>query len=159
MAEKRIKNEFEYDYRLIGIATTLKEYRLGYFLNELFSCDFRKLKDLLFESSERERNVFFGVLKAIPDDGATEYLVFSNKNGTDTLLPEAANFDYIVQITGKLPDSELADIIREIKKINQVLLCTEIPLSRLKNQQRLIYEEEKIAQRPLFRKRHGNIKE
>ncbi len=155
MAEKRIKNEFDFNYRLVGIATTLKEYKLAFYLNHILDCDFRKLKDLLFESSERERNVFFSVLKAESDDEASEYIIFANKNGTDTLLPEAPAFDFILQIQGKQVQKELASIIAQIKKVNEVMLCAEVPINKVKNHHRLIYEEEKPNTRPLFKNRFG----
>lgn len=155
MAEKRITNDFEVNYRLVGIATTLKEYKVGFHLNHILQADFRKLKDLLFESRERERNVFFSVLKSSCDDEMTEYTLFANKNGTDTLLPEVATFDYLLQVNGKFPPEDLAKAIGEIKKLNQVLLCTEIPVKKIKNHHRLIYEEEKPSTRPLFKNRFG----
>ncbi|MBS1612010.1 MAG: hypothetical protein JST49_04260, partial [Bacteroidetes bacterium] len=64
MAEKRIKNELDNDYVLVGIASSMKEYRLCHFMNILLGCDFKKLDDLVFESRDRGQNIQFSVFKA-----------------------------------------------------------------------------------------------
>ena len=101
MAEKKIKNELNTDYKLVGIASSLKEYKLCYHLNLLLQSDFRKLKDLVFEPTDRTRKVQFSVFKGGEETDRNYYIVFSNKNLDEVLLPEISNFDYILQIHGR----------------------------------------------------------
>jgi hypothetical protein len=149
VAEKRIKNELSTDYKLIGVASSLKEYKLCYHLNELLACDFRKLKDIIFESGDRSSTIQFSVFKAGTEDDPNRFIVFTNKNPGEVLLPEVANFDYIMQIEGKYEAGQMKNLIDGVKQFPGVLMCAEIPLKKIKTKERLIYEEERPSHRLL----------
>src|SRR4051812_44093990 len=116
MAEKRIKNELVADYKLVGIASSLKEYKLCFHLNNLLNCDFRKLKDLVFEPTDRTRKVQFSVFKAGEEEDKNLFFVFTNKNMQDVLLPEISNFDYVLQVLGKCEPDEVKTLVEGIKQ-------------------------------------------
>ena len=79
MAEKKITNDLDTDYRLLGIASALKEYKVCHHLNQLLGCDFRKLPALVFEPKDRIRKTEFSVFKA-EDAEKNTFVVFTNKN-------------------------------------------------------------------------------
>lgn len=153
MAEKRITNELDTDYRLVGIATSLKEYKLCYHLNQLLGCDFRKLKDLIFEPKDRTRSTQFSVIKAGSDDDKNQLIVFSNKSSGEYLLPEVSNFDYVIQVWGKYEDEDMRFLVDGIKQFPEVVMSAEIPIKKIKSKERMVYEEEKPAQKLITTKR------
>lgn len=153
MAEKRIKNELDTDYVVIGIATSLREYKLCYHLNNLLECDFRKLKDITFEPTDRTRTSQFSVFKAASADNQMQYMVFANKNGGEVLLPEAASFDFLLRVDGNLETEQVATLVEGIRNLPDVLLTAEIPARKIKNRERLVYEEEKAPRRLITTKR------
>lgn len=154
MAEKRIKNELDNDYILVGIATSMKEYRLCHYLNLLLGCDFRKLEDLVFESKDRGPNIQFSVFKAgCEDEDMNQFVVFTNKYLGQHLLSEVSNFDYILQIWGKYSDEELHVLIDGIRLFPNTMMTAEVPLKKIKTRERLVYREEKPATRLLTTKR------
>ena len=153
MAEKKITNDLTSDYKLVGIAASLKEYKLCYHLNNLLTCDFRKLTDLVFEPTDRTRKVQFSVFKAGDEDDKNCFIVFTNKNLQDVLLPEISNFDYVLQIHGKYEEEELKNLVAGIKEFPEVMMTAEIPLRKIKSKERLVYEEEKPVQRLISPKR------
>ncbi len=153
MAVSKIKNELSFDYHLIGISTTLKEYKLCYHLNQLLNCDFRKLKDLEFLPGDRSRKIQFSVFRAGGEEDKNQFTVFSNKNMNEVLLPEIGNFDYVMQINGKFEPAELKILVDGVKKFPEIILVVEVPLSKIKSKERLIYTEEKHAQRLLQTKK------
>lgn len=150
---KKIENELETNYRLIGIATALREYRLAFLLNGCLQCDFRKVKDLTFHSIDRTRTIHFSVLKAGDENTPLQLLLFSNKNAGDVLLPEVHGFDFILQIKGVAETEGLTRWVSNISALPEVVLCLEIPLTKIKSRERLTYEEEKTTQRLLKTKR------
>lgn len=154
MAERKIKNEIETDYRLAGIATSLKEYKLCHHLNQLLGCDLRKLNALEFEPKDRTRKIQFSVFKAGEEKDLNSFVVFTNRNMGEFLLPEVSNFDYIVQVTGKYNDEDMRNLTDGIKLFPDVVMCTEIPLKRIKSKERLTYEEEKHSPRLLQHRIH-----
>jgi hypothetical protein len=152
MAEKKIKNELSTDYKLVGIASSLKEYKLCYHLNNLLSCEFKKLKDLVFEPTDRTRKIQFSVFKAGEEDDVNHFFVFTNKNLQDVLLPEINNFDYVLQVHGRYEDENMKELVDGIKQFPEVVMTTEIPLKKIKSKERLVYEEEKPVQKLISRK-------
>lgn len=154
MADKRIANEPDNNYILIGIASSMKEYRLCYYLNLLLDCDFRKLEDLVFESKDRTRNIQFSVFKCgEEDEDKNQFVVFTNKYLGHYLLSEVSNFDYILQIRGKYTDDELHVLMDGIKLFPDTVMIAEVPLKKIKSRERLVYREEKSAQKLLNTKR------
>jgi hypothetical protein len=143
MPEKRIKNELAADYILIGIASSLREYKLCHHLNLLLSCDFRKLKNLIFETSERSRNVQFSVFKAGQEGDLNTFIVFANKSLGEVLLPEVSNFDFIIQINGSYDNQKAENLIEGINQFPEVVMTAQVPLKKIKSKDRLVYEEEK----------------
>lgn len=152
MAEKKITNELTIDYKLVGIASSLKEYKLCYHLNTFLKCDFIKLTDLIFEPTDRTRKIQFSVFKSGTEDDHNQFVVFSNKNLQDVLLPEISNFDYVLQIHGKYGEEELKSLITGIKQFPEVIMTAEIPLKKIKSRERLVYEEEKPVQKLMKRR-------
>lgn len=153
MAEKKIKNELQNDYRLIGFATSLREYKLCFHLNSVLNTDFRKVKNLIFETNDRTRKIEFSVLSSTDNEQKIDYIVFANKNLGDVLLPEINQFDYVMKIIGKVNDEELNAQIETLSNIPNVFLCTEISLKKLKTRERLEYEEEKVPQKLMLNKK------
>jgi hypothetical protein len=143
VAERRIKNEYTADYLLIGIASSLKEYKFCFHLSQLLALEFRKLNDLVFESGDRTRKTQFSVFKAGGEDDRNQFTVFTNKNLDEVLLTEVANFDFIIQIQGKYEADETKNLIAGIKQFSEVMMTAEIPLKKIKNKDRLVYEEER----------------
>jgi len=152
MAEKKITNDPDTDYRLVGIGTSLKEYKICFHLNRLLGCDFRKLEALVFEPKDRTRKTEFSVFKA-EDASKNTFIVFTNKNMGEYLLPEISNFDYILQIRGKFTEDDMKALMDGIRQFPEVLMCLEVPLKKIKSKERLGYEEEKEVQRLFSQKR------
>lgn len=155
MAEKKITNDPDTDYRLVGIASALKEYKVCHHLNQLVGCDFRKLPALVFEPKDRTRKTEFSVFKA-EDADRNIYVVFTNKNMGEYLLPEISNFDYLVQIRGKFTEDDIQRLMEGIRRFPEVVMCLEVPLKKIKSKERLSYEEEKEVHKLLTQKRIKN---
>lgn len=153
MADKKITNEISANYKLVGLATSLKEYKLCYYLNIFLNCDFQKLNDLVFEPTDRTRAVSFSVFKAGNDDDKNQFIVFSNKSLSEILLPEISNFDYLIQINGKYDEDEMKSLLTGVKQFPGVLMTAEIPLRKIRSKDRLIYREEKPAPKPTFKRK------
>lgn len=152
VAEKKIKNDLETGYRLAGVASSLKDYKFCYHLNQLLSCDFRKLKDVSFDSPDRSRHDLFGIFRAEREADEVCFTVFNNKTPGAILLPEVSNFDFIIRVDGKFPDEKMKKLIEEMLRFPEVMMSAEIPLKKIKNRDRLSYEEEKEP-RPIFQKK------
>jgi hypothetical protein len=154
MTDKKIRNEPGPDYRLIGVATSLKEYRLCFHLNQILGCDFMKLEPLVFQPKDRTRHSSFSVFKSIETEDKHTFAVFTNKYQGEFLLTELSNFDYLIQVPANIPDQEMDDIIQAIKGFPEVMMSAEIPVKKLKHKDRLVCEEEKPVRRPIMTRKN-----
>lgn len=132
-----IENEFE--GTVIGIVSTLKDYKLAWNVNQVFRIELAMQPPLVME-----------FLKS-PDLSITNfafetefhgYRLLRNR-GSDLnsgyLIPELINFDFFLMIVGEteiLPDQSL---IEKLRDINGISFFQEIDVNRLKSKDNFIF--------------------
>ena len=139
MAIRKIESETDRNFKLVGIGTTLRDYKLCHYLSEALESEFVKINSCEFETKDRSAKIAFSVFKTEWSIAKTLLLLFSNKNKGEILLPEASNFDFLLKITDNT--ASLKTLISEIKKIPEVIAAAEIPPKSIKHPERMQYEE------------------
>jgi hypothetical protein len=127
-------------FRLIGVGATLKYYVLCHHLNNLWQIDFTSVKPIVVTNSKGKKAEFF-TLQSTSEDGKMVFTMFVNKEAGQFLLPEAANYDFILKVEGALEDEDIKTLCAQIGEVKGVLLSAEIPLEKTKNTYRLILPE------------------
>ncbi len=142
------------EYSLIGIHTTLEDYKLAYLLNKNLGISFNKSKeDLSFE--ETHHKIFFSLFNFtnIADD--FDWFLFANSAKTESqtvskellltsesktyLIPEKKKVDFFIKIAGVLPYSFLLETVDKIKIIDQIITSYLIDKNTLKSKEYLIF--------------------
>lgn len=154
--------DLELDFKLVGISSTLKEYRLCHFINKHTGLtlihgkesytDHRgypkeKEKDdmdyHIIQEKKKGKNQnlhHFTVYRYCNVSFDFEYYLISNKSKEGGLLiPEAANFDYFVMIKHYIDEDDFRVLMSNIKSITDVLLTKEIDPTILKSKENLIF--------------------
>lgn len=145
---------YEEEYSLIGIHTTLEDFKLAYLLNKNISTSFHKLKnDLTFEKQQVKTS--FSMFKyentkydfewyLIANSTKTENITTSNQllltTETKTfLIPEKKKIDYFIKISGEVETSFITKTIKKIKSIEQIITSYSIDKNTLKSKDFLIF--------------------
>jgi hypothetical protein len=145
---------YEEEYSLIGIHTTLEDFKLAYLLNKNISTIFHKLKnDLTIENQQIKAS--FSMFKyenpkydfewhLIANSTKTENITTSNQllltTETKTfLIPEKKKIDYFIKISGEVEISFITKTIKKIKSIEQVMTSYSIDKDTLKSKDFLIF--------------------
>lgn len=145
---------YEEEYSLIGIHTTLEDFKLAYLLNKNISTSFHKLKnDLTFEKQQVKTS--FSMFKyentkydfewyLIANSTKTENITTSNQllltTETKTfLIPEKKKIDYFIKISGDVETSFITKTIKKIKSIEQIITSYSIDKNTLKSKDFLIF--------------------
>lgn len=143
----------EDQYTLIGIHTTLEDYKLAYLLNkELktkffkanFNLDFQDVKNNASFSVYNFKNTkydsdwhlianIYNEEKSITNSN----LLFSSTTRT-YLIPEKKNIDFFIKMMGETETSFIYETINKIKKIPEVITSYSIDLNTLKSKNSLI---------------------
>ena len=144
----------EEEYSLIGIHTTLEDFKLAYLLNKNLGTSFYKSKeDLNFEKMEKQTS--FSIFNYLNKEYDFDWFLIANsskrENQTESnellltsetktyLIPEKKKVDFFIKISGNLDYSFVAETIDKIKTIDQVITSYSIDKNTLKSKDFLIF--------------------
>ncbi|CAM1373846.1 conserved hypothetical protein [Tenacibaculum litopenaei] len=147
-------NEFgNCDCALIGIHTTLSDYKLAYLLNSTLGFLFTQAKYCLdiqfntdtvasfsvFEYFNAERNCFL-ISNVDRKKQKTEGIeLFTEKTVLKYLVPEKSKVDYFVKIEGDFEEHFIEELATTIKRLPQIITSYQIDVNTLKSKDFLIF--------------------
>lgn len=154
--------DLEFDFRLIGINSPLKNYRLCHFINKHTGINFMYGKEdhvdnrgnqkektpdeldyhvvpLLDKEKKCTKNHFKTYRYCTPDFEKEYYLISNRSEEGFYLLPEAAQFDEFLIIKHYINNEDILQLISEINHINEVVIAKEIDPKALKSKENLIF--------------------
>jgi hypothetical protein len=145
---------FEDEYSLIGIHTTLEDYKLAYLLNKNLSTNFFKLKkELIIENQQSKAS--FSIFNYENTQYEYDWFLIANSSKTENstaenqlllttetktyLIPEKKKVDFFIKISGEIEPSFISKTIKKIKTIEQVITSYSIDKNSLKSRDFLIF--------------------
>ncbi len=145
---------YEDDFSLIGIHTTLEDFKLAYLLNKNLSVKFKKSKkDLGFEESDKSPS--FSIFNYYNKEYDFDWVLIANsskrENQTESnelllttetksyLIPERKKVDFFIKISGELQYNFVAETVEKVKKIDQIITSYPIDKNTLKSRDFLIF--------------------
>lgn len=144
MARKKNKLavDIEFGFDLIGISTSVREYKLAWILNQCESCDFIKSDDIQIDFIDL-KNITISNFSF-----RTEYtdvyllknrLVFNNTLCDQYLIPELRQFDYFVKIAGETDLLPTDAILSTLKNSDKVEYATRLDPNTIKQKENFIF--------------------
>jgi hypothetical protein len=149
-----LEDFYEEDYSLIGIHTTLEDYKLAYLLNKNLQTQFTKShKDLEFEKEKNKAsfsiynfsNLTYGfdwflIANSFrrEDKTVSKELLLTTETKT-YLIPEKKKVDFFIKITGTVDYSFVVKTIDKINNIEQVITSYLVDKTPLKSKDFLIF--------------------
>jgi hypothetical protein len=139
MKKSKLLIDYEYNFDLVGVASTIKGYRLAWEINNLLGTHLIKQPDLMvgFKNNDDKPFSFYSHETAL-----NRLKLFKNRSveveaGKYFLIPEYPHFDFI--ILAALEDRTHQQLIDLIKSIPHVQLAASIPLEGLKSKSNFIF--------------------
>jgi len=142
------------EYSLIGIHTTLEDYKLAYLLNKFLQINFSKAPFSLDFDNQKE-NPSFSVyhFESTPLDAQWFLISNSFKTHKNTILnglllhsetkkyliPEKKNVDFFIKIMNNDDAYFVSETIQKINKIPQIITSYSVDYSLLKSKEYLIF--------------------
>ena len=148
-------NEFSNDdYTLIGIHTTLGEYKLAYLLNQYLQIKFNRANydlDFVKKGSQSSYTVYeytnaklcqdwfliANVYKSILESESIS--LFNQSDSITRLIPEKKKVDFFLKLEGDFDYDSILKIIEVIKQIPQIITSYQIEVNSLKSKDFLIF--------------------
>ena len=146
--------EYEHNYSLIGIHSTLEDYRIAYFLNKNLDLFLSRLKENLDFSSidcsfslyhyEDETTLTSWSLIAnkhifISHVNANNINLFKEETKTSFLISEKKEIDYFIKINGNVNHTDLQNVIQKINNTKQIITSYSLDPNELKSKDYLIF--------------------
>lgn len=137
---KELTDAFFEDTRLLGIMTSVKDYRFCWHINNSIGLNFRLNNDIEIKLIKKKRSYFFEVYEYnVPTVFLSHYL-YNNLYDGEYLLPEFKHFDFLWLMKGdEVSDAALQETIQIIRSINNVQLVTELTNEKIKNKENLVF--------------------
>lgn len=137
MAKFTLSIEEDYDFRLIGLCSHAKDYRLSWFLNENLGISLQKEKNL--EMKKKETDYSFSFYSYADEEDRMEYYLIGNKNLNIFLIPEEKQIDFFLQLKGSFTKNKVIEVTKRLKGIPIVLKAYEVEVEALKSKKNLIF--------------------
>jgi len=126
-----------FDFQLIGISCTEKDYRLCWAINQVLGIDMVRLSNEGLPS--REHLLDFPFFEFFDEETGITYRLLSNRFESKILMKELKNIDYLFLLQGE--DVNLQNITDLVGSIEFVFLASEIEIDKLKEKDLLFLDE------------------
>ncbi len=135
-----LTHDFFEDTKLLGIMAPVKDYQLGWQLNQLMGIEFRINNEIEIQLTRKRRNYFFSVYDFHEDTTSLSHYLYNNQFDGEYLLPEFKHLDFLWLIKGDIiSDETVQEYITAIKTISTVQLVMELTNEKIKNKEHLIF--------------------
>lgn len=137
--DEQISDHFFDHTRILGIASTLKNYQLCFNIEKHLQIDFRTSQDLQIPLEKNKRGYSFTVYEFIQPAIATTHFLYTNKNDGEALLPELQHLDYIWLIKGVYYNNDeiFRKLQQNLKDISGIQLVSEVSHEKIKSRDNL----------------------
>lgn len=136
---KFLKFEIDFDFVLIAITTSLKDYRICYLINKSLNFNFTRSNDLSVDIYQGAEPVLFSLFHYQWETTETDFYFIGNKGSDGYLVPEIRSADYFIMIRNYIDDDDLDSLVSTINKIPEVVAAVKIDPKKIKSRENLLF--------------------
>ncbi len=136
---KFLKFEIDFDFVLIAITTSLKDYRICYLINKSLNFNFVRANDLSVDIYQGAEPVLFSLFHYQWETTETDFYFIGNKGSDGYLVPEIRSADYFIMIRNYIDDDDLDSLVSTINKIPEVVAAVKIDPKKIKSRENLLF--------------------
>ena len=133
-----MQDDFFSDAALIGIGSALPAYNFCWLLNRHFGISFIRDTDQNISLKKKDKEFIFPVYNYIIPNSDHKYLLYKLKSGTESLLPETRQLDYLWLVQTANPTEDAKEILKGLKELNEVQLANILQPRQLKSLNNLL---------------------
>jgi len=145
MKRARLIIEHEYEFEVLGLVSSVKEYKLAWFINKKLDINMVKQEDISFHFTKKDQIVISNYLYKIEH---SSFLLLKNRSypidnlipdKNPWLLPEVWQYDYIIRLKGNINSMSVDNILNEIKSLPIVQYICKLNIESLRSKENLIF--------------------
>ncbi len=140
MSKKKLDLELEVEAAVIGIVTSLQDYKLAWKINQVFKIELVLEKDLVIDFTKRSKITLSNYCY---QTDLIKIDLVKNK-GIDKEKPvylakELAQIDYFLLIEGEDYFMEVSEVVAHLQSINEISFVQLIDTTKLKSRDNFIF--------------------
>ena len=136
---KFLKFEIDFDFVLIAVTSSLKDYRVCFLINKYLNFNFVKTDDLEVDIYPGSEPVLFSLYRYSWETTETDFFFIGNKGSEGYLVPEIKSADYFLMIRNYIDDNELDTIVSSLNKIPEIVAAVKIDPKKIKSRENLLF--------------------
>ncbi len=142
MKKNKWEGDYSIDFDLIGIVSSMKEYKLGWHLNEMEIFHLVKQDDVKIEFAEQK---IIRISNLADESEFRSVHLLRNKlfnlgsAGVQYLVPELQQFDYLIKLKNTLEDNWSSFLLSKMKECAAIDYAVIIDLEKVKSKENLIF--------------------
>ncbi len=138
MNKTYLKLSLDFDFILIAITASLKDYVLCHHINTKLHFNFEKMEDHEVFFDLESPPVSFSKYYFYVEQGDNEYFILSNRSPEGFLIPEMSKVDYFMIIRQYLDQEDLNYILTGLNKLPDIQVAAKIDPVKLRSRENLI---------------------
>jgi hypothetical protein len=133
-----MQEDFFSDTAMIGMVTAMPGYRLCWMLNQHFNINFARDPGQNIMLKKKDNEYCFPTYQYGLPNSSYKYVLYKLKNGSETLLPETKQLDYLWLIQTATPEEDALYLARELRNIADIQLAQILASDQLKSVMNLL---------------------
>lgn len=142
MAKEKLEISYNNDYKLIAIATSLKDYRVSFLINTALDINLKKVANLKIDNKKKAQIYSYQLHIDKSSNADIEYLLINNKTVAKQLLPSLKGIDYVFILKSDKEITAIDTVVKKIKAIKNFNMVLKI--DKLATRDRTLVEKEII---------------
>ncbi|MEJ5962435.1 IPExxxVDY family protein [Pedobacter immunditicola] len=138
MNKTYLKLSLDFDFILIAITASLKDYVLCHHINTRLHFNFEKVDDHEVYFDIDKPPLSFSKYYFYVEQGDNEFFLLNNKSSDGFLIPEMNKVDYFLIIRQYLDKEDLNSILTGLNKLPDIQVAAKIDPAKLKSRENLI---------------------
>lgn len=142
MKKLRLTSDYNFDFDLLGITSSVKDYKLTWAINKHLQVKFARQQDHQITIQNKNFSYVYFFDEPVPE---VRLRLFSNKpvihkTGTKTLLvPEAPHFDFIFMREGDSQSFSVKTLQDLLKEVPVIEYLSAMDLSKVKHLEHFVF--------------------
>lgn len=130
------------DIDLIGINTSLQDYRLAYFINKETALRLERLEDLPVYSEKSKDLRNYCLYSYFDPDKRVSYYLCSNDNEKGKMIDQYSQANYFLLVKGNRNDEEVKAIQSTVRKLPSVTFVFVAVINKIKDIDGILHDLE-----------------
>lgn len=140
MSKHRLNVDFDYEFSLICIISSLKDYRLCWAINRALNIQLARQDDLKINNEKKRQEGFFNLFKYEDEINFLHYTLIANKSAGAFLLPEMKQVDYLLMLHGDAAEDAKEELVQQLKNLAGIEALFAANPAELRSKENLILE-------------------